>query len=172
MRESQALAKWNTNPWVAQAMIHFQGHPLFGSWPGRDADRRSPLDPEALWDKMYTGSLMTGRRGLGICAMGAIDMALWDIRGKAFGQPCWRFLGGARKTHITPYASLLLTGRNPAEYRDSLAAKAGEARRLGFRAVKLEVVLKGPYAHNGITGSNEQSSKSSQRVVKRWARTW
>lgn len=83
-------------------------------------------------------------------------MALWDIRGKAFGQPCWRFLGGARKTHITPYASLLPTGRNPAEYRDSLAAKAGEARRLGFRAVKLEVVLKGPYAHNGITGSNEQ----------------
>jgi L-alanine-DL-glutamate epimerase-like enolase superfamily enzyme len=44
----------------------------------------NPLHVEALWDKMYAGSLMTGRRGLGICAMGALDMALWDLRGKYF----------------------------------------------------------------------------------------
>ena len=87
---------------------------------------------------MYTGSFMTGRRGLGICAMGALDMALWDIRGKALGLPCWQFLGGARKTHIQPYASLLPAGHTAKEYRESLVAKAREARRIGFRAAKME----------------------------------
>ena len=38
-------------------------------------------------------------------------MALWDIRGKAFGMPCWQLLGGAKQTSLTPYASLLPTGR-------------------------------------------------------------
>jgi L-alanine-DL-glutamate epimerase-like enolase superfamily enzyme len=150
------IGEVDTNPWVAQAMIHAKGTHSLGLGLEEMLIGEDPLNPEALWDRMYTGSLMTGRRGLGICAMGAIDMALWDIRGKALNQPCWRFLGGARKTHITPYASLLPTGRTPAEYRDSLAAKAAEARRLGFQAVKLEVVLQGPYAHNGISGSNEQ----------------
>jgi L-alanine-DL-glutamate epimerase-like enolase superfamily enzyme len=82
--------------------------------------------------------------------MGAIDMALWDIKGKALGLPCWKLLAGARKPHITPYASLLPTGRTVVEYRDSLAAKAREAARLGFRAGKMEVCVKGPYAHNQL----------------------
>ena len=54
-----------------------------------------PSDVEGLWEKMYRGSAMTGRRGLGICAIGALDMALWDLRGKVEGKPCWQLLGGA-----------------------------------------------------------------------------
>ena len=52
-----------------------------------------PMQPEAFWEKMYAGSKMTGRRGALICAMGAIDMALWDIKGKALGLPVCEVAG-------------------------------------------------------------------------------
>jgi len=144
------IGEVDTNPWVAQTMIHARGTHVLGLGLAEMLLGQNPLDPEALWDKLYTGSFMTGRRGLGICAMGALDMALWDIRGKALGLPCWHFLGGARRSQITPYASLLPTGRTAPEYRGSLVAKAKEAKRLGFRAGKMEVCVKGPYAHNTL----------------------
>ncbi len=149
------IGEVDTNPWVAQAMIHARGTHCLGLGLEEMLIGQNPLEPEALWDKLYTGSLMTGRRGVGICAMGALDMALWDIRGKAAGKPCWEFLGGARKQFITPYASLLPTGRTVREYRESLVAKAAEAKRRGFRAGKMEVCIQGPYAHNGIQESDE-----------------
>jgi len=144
------IGEVDTNPWVAQAMIHARGTHVIGLGLEEMLIGEDPLQPEALWDKMYTGSLMNGRRGLGICAMGALDMALWDVRGKALGLPCWKLLGGARKTHITPYASLLPTGHTVTQYRESLVAKAKEAKRLGVHAGKMEVCIKGPYAHNRL----------------------
>jgi len=149
------IGEVDTNPWVAQAMIHARGTHVLGLGLEEMLLGQDPLQPEALWDRMYEGSFMTGRRGLGICAMGALDMALWDIRGKALGVPCWQLLGGARKSHITPYASLLPTGGTIADYRDSLAGKARQAQALGFRAGKMEVCVKGPYSHNGLQAPDE-----------------
>ena len=149
------IGEVDTNPWVAQAMIHARGTHVLGLGLEEMLLGEDPLHPEALWDKMYTGSFMTGRRGLGICAIGALDMALWDIRGKALGLPCWQLLGGARKTHIQPYASLLPAGHTAKEYRESLVAKAREARRIGFRAGKMEVCVKGPYAHNKLNEGDD-----------------
>ena len=57
-------------------------------------------------ERLYVGTAMNGRRGAVINAIGAIDMALHDLRGKALGKPCHELLGGARVDHITPYASL------------------------------------------------------------------
>ena len=45
-----------------------------------------PLQIEDLWQRLYIGTAMNGRRGAVIHALGAIDMALWDIRGKAEGK--------------------------------------------------------------------------------------
>src|SRR6266849_2218494 len=149
------IGEVDTNPWVAQAMIHARGTHVLGLGLEEMLLGEDPLHPEALWDKMYTGSFMTGRRWLGICAIGALDMALWDIRGKALGLPCWQLLGGARKTHIRPYASLLPAGHTVKEYRESLVAKAREARRIGFRAAKMEVCVKGPYAHNKLSEGDD-----------------
>jgi len=149
------IGEVDTNPWVAQAMIHARGTHVLGLGLEEMLLGEDPLQPEALWEKMYTGSFMTGRRGLGICAMGALDMALWDIRGKALGLPCWQFLGDARKTHIQPYASLLPAGHTAKEYRESLVAKAREAARIGFRAAKMEVCVNGPYAHNKLSAGDD-----------------
>lgn len=149
------IGEVDTNPWVAQAMIHARGTHVLGLGLEEMLLGQDPLQPEALWERLYSGSFMTGRRGLGICAMGALDMALWDIRGKAMGVPCWQLLGGARKPHIVPYASLLPTGHTVREYRESLVEKAREAKRLGFRAGKMEVCVKGPYSHNGLQESDD-----------------
>ena len=145
----------DTNPWVAQAMIHARGTHVLGLGLEEMLIGQDPLQVEALWEKLFIGSYMTGRRGMGICAMGALDMALWDIRGKALGLPCWKMLGGARKDFVTPYASLLPSGHTVDDYRDSLVLKTKEAKARGFRAGKMEVIIKGPYAHNGLDEDDE-----------------
>src|SRR5262249_43218681 len=114
-----------------------------------------PLRVEAIWDKLYTSSKMTGRRGALICALGAIDMALWDLRGQALGVPIYQLLGGAQRSHITPYASLLPEGRTLSEYQQSLLRKVRRAQELGFKAAKLEICINGPYSHNGLQEDDE-----------------
>ncbi|HOW69846.1 MAG TPA: mandelate racemase/muconate lactonizing enzyme family protein [Phycisphaerae bacterium] len=149
------IGEVDTNPWVARAMIQAPGTHCMGLGLQEMLVGQNPLTPEALWDRMYLGSAMTGRRGLGICAMGALDMALWDIRGKAMGKPCWQLLGGAKQPFLTPYASLLPTGRTLEEYQRNLVHKAIQAKNAGFKAAKMEVCLRGPYSHNAIQESNE-----------------
>lgn len=90
-----------------------------------------PLQTEYLWDKMYRANIYAGRFGIGIHAMSGIDLALWDIKGKRFGVPIWKLLGGGFNKKIRCYASVLF-GNTPRE--------TGEiARRLsdqGFTAAK------------------------------------
>src|SRR5437588_12498559 len=54
----------------------------------------NPLETERLWYKMYRGSIYYGRRGVALQAISAIDLALWDICGKVYGQPVCILLGG------------------------------------------------------------------------------
>ena len=149
------IGEVDTNPWVAQAMIHARGTHNLGRGLEEMLVGENPLNVEAIWEKLYIGSIMTGRRGLGICAIGALDMALWDLRGKILGLPCWQVMGGARKTHVTAYASLLPVGSTPQEFITSLSGKIREAKRLGFRAAKIEAGVKGPYSHRGLQASDE-----------------
>ena len=137
------VGETDTNPWVAKAMIEAPGTHQIGQGLTEMLIGEDPHDVERIWEKLYAGSLMTGRRGLGICAIGAIDMALWDLRGKIENQPSWRLLGGAAHERITPYASLLPEGDNIAEYTKSLVERTVAARELGFKAAKLEVLIKG-----------------------------
>ncbi len=77
---------------------------------------------------------MNGRRGMVIHALSAVDMALWDLCGKAVGLPVHALLGGATRDTITPYASLQPAGGSFEVYRDALCASAENAVNLGFRA--------------------------------------
>ncbi|QGQ22545.1 mandelate racemase/muconate lactonizing enzyme family protein [Gimesia benthica] len=67
----------------------------------------NPLETERLWQKMYRHTMYFGRTGVTITAMAAIDMALWDLKGKHFGEPIHRLLGGAHHSEFRAYASIL-----------------------------------------------------------------
>jgi L-alanine-DL-glutamate epimerase-like enolase superfamily enzyme len=149
------VGETDTNPWVARACIRAPGTHCMGLGLEEMLRGADPMEPEAVWGRLYAGSKMTGRRGALICAMGAIDMALWDIKGQALGVPVARLLGGDPSRPVTPYASLLPTGRTLDEYRESLVDKALRARSLGFRALKLEVCVNGPYSHSGLQEDND-----------------
>ena len=62
------------------------------------------LDHERIWEKLYWILAPRGQTGFGLQALSAIDIALWDLKGKAFGEPVWRLLGGARQ-HVPLYAT-------------------------------------------------------------------
>ena len=116
------IGETDTNPWATKAYIespetHCMALGLKDLLIGED-----PLQTEALWEKMYTSTEASGRRGLGICAIGALDMALWDIEGKALNKPVWELLGGAKQLQIRPYASPLSKGSSK-EYSTNLRGK-------------------------------------------------
>jgi len=68
------------------------------------------LETERLWQKMYRRTMYFGRSSVTICAMSAVDMALWDLKGKYFKQPIHRLLGGKQHDRIQAYASILFGG--------------------------------------------------------------
>ncbi|MGC8641110.1 MAG: mandelate racemase/muconate lactonizing enzyme family protein [Isosphaeraceae bacterium] len=149
------IGETDTNPWIARECIRARGTHCMGLGLEEMLIGADPMGPEAVWETLYRGSKMTGRRGALICALGAIDMALWDIKGQALGVPVARLLGTGEPRVVTPYASLLPTGRTLGAYRASLMDKTRRARALGFRAAKLEVCINGPYSHNGLRESDD-----------------
>ena len=77
----------------------------------------NPLETERLWQKMYRRTMYFGRTSVTVAAMSAVDMALWDLKGKHFGEPIHRLLGGKFHDRIKGYASILF-GRDGKETRD------------------------------------------------------
>ncbi len=92
---------------------------------------QDPLDVEALWQRMYHHTNRYGRRGAVIHAISGADLALWDLRGKALGQPLYELLGNGRRTSIRAYASYLF-GSTPKETGEL----ARQAVDLGLTAMK------------------------------------
>ncbi|HEX4519040.1 MAG TPA: mandelate racemase/muconate lactonizing enzyme family protein [Gaiellaceae bacterium] len=91
-----------------------------------------PLDVERLWHKMYRGLIYIGRRGIALHALSGIDIALWDIKGKALGKPVSELIGTPLRDRVRAYASMLMPDE-PAEVRERVSA----LREQGFTAVKL-----------------------------------
>ncbi|HEV2349823.1 MAG TPA: L-rhamnonate dehydratase [Terriglobia bacterium] len=91
-----------------------------------------PWDIEFLWQHMFRKTMAFGRKGIGMVAISAVDIALWDILGKSAQQPVYRLLGGRTKSRIPVYASRL--------YSVELSELAAEAKRYkdeGYQAMKL-----------------------------------
>jgi L-rhamnonate dehydratase len=91
-----------------------------------------PVDVERLWQKMYRGLIYVGRRGIALHALSGIDIALWDIAGKAAGKPVHELLGGAKRDRVRAYASRLMPD-TPEETSEAVSALCDD----GFTAVKL-----------------------------------
>ena len=154
------IGESDVNPWMARACIEAPGTHTMGLGLKEMLIGENPLDTERLWEKLYVGSCMNGRRGAVIHAMGAIDMALWDIRGKAAGVPCYQLMGENPRTAIQPYASLQPNGESYEEYKASLVEWVLRAKELGFHAAKLEVTLSGPYNHSGLDEPDEKVTET------------
>jgi L-alanine-DL-glutamate epimerase-like enolase superfamily enzyme len=93
---------------------------------------KDPFDTEFLWQHMYRRTMAWGRKGVGMTAISAVDIALWDILGKATSQPVFRLLGGRTKRKIPVYASRLYSQK-----LENLASEAGRYKEDGYRAMKL-----------------------------------
>ncbi|MHC4400053.1 MAG: mandelate racemase/muconate lactonizing enzyme family protein [Planctomycetota bacterium] len=89
------------------------------------------LEPERVSEKLHQNTFWTGRGGSVTHAISGVDIALWDLLGKATGQPVGRLLGGRYRDRVKPYASLLM--REP----DALADQLRKLKEQGFRAFKI-----------------------------------
>ncbi|MDQ0475279.1 mandelate racemase/muconate lactonizing enzyme family protein [Labrys wisconsinensis] len=113
---------------------------------------RDPREPSVLWDWLYSGTrhhhaLARGhalpeiaRRGLSIAALSAVDIACWDLLGKALGEPVWRLFGGRKAERLPAYAS-----GGWADEAGIGTQLAGYVAAGGFGAVKMRVgAMDGP----------------------------
>jgi len=104
-----------------------------------------PLAHERVWDKLYWEMMPRGQTGYAAHALAAVDVALWDIKGKALGQPVWRLLGGARG-RVPVYVTFGFDFFD----RDQLAEAAKLWVSRGFTRLKMTV------GHNGLRRRNER----------------
>lgn len=98
-------------------------------WPLLEGE--NALEPERVSEKLHQNTFWMGRGGAVTHAISGIDIALWDILGKAAGQPVGRLLGGRYRERVMPYASLLMDEPN------ALRAALGALKRQGYRAFKM-----------------------------------
>ena len=153
------IGETDVNPWIAKACIEAPGSHNMGVGLSELLIGMDPTNVEAIWEKMYVSTAMNGRRGAVINAIGALDIALHDLRGKALGVPCYELLGGAVQASVKPYASLQPETNSYDEYKESLIEWARRAVDLGFHAVKAEITLEGPFAHTGMHEPWERSTE-------------
>lgn len=101
-------------------------------------------DTGALWELMYRACMSYGRGGIASMAMSAIDLALWDLRGRLHRQPVYKLAGGSQRPHIKTYCS----GPMPALYK-----------KMGFWGAKLFL----PY---GPGAADESFDHNIQTIIK------
>jgi L-alanine-DL-glutamate epimerase-like enolase superfamily enzyme len=89
------------------------------------------LEPERVSEKLHQHTFWQGRGGAITHTISGIDIALWDLLGKATGQPVGRLLGGCYRQRVKPYASLLM------EQPDPLRQHLLHLKEEGFRAFKM-----------------------------------
>jgi D-galactarolactone cycloisomerase len=98
-----------------------------------------PLDNAVLWDRLYNWTRDQGQKGVTISAISAVDIALWDIKGKALDLPVYKLLGGAYRTRAKAYATGLYEPQNAPSVVEALTEEAAGYRDQGFRGMKLKI---------------------------------
>ncbi|WP_148253127.1 mandelate racemase/muconate lactonizing enzyme family protein [Aidingimonas lacisalsi] len=116
-------------PQVAQAVVEYALKPLLIG--------RSAFDREVLWEEMYNHTRPYGQKGAALFGIAAVDIALWDLFGKALGQPIHRLMGGAFRREIRPYATGFYR-REDGCYPEDIVEEALRHQANGYRAMKIK----------------------------------
>jgi L-alanine-DL-glutamate epimerase-like enolase superfamily enzyme len=120
---------------------------------------QDPWDYEYLNQRMYRATHAWGRKGVGMAAISAVDIALWDVLGKDAGQPVFKLLGGRTKEKIPCYYSKL--------YHTDLKAMQREAQTFldqGFRAFKMRFGYGPAHLQEGVV-ENLKSIAAVREVI-------
>ena len=148
-----ALVRVDTDEGVTGVGATAAATPVIASIIENDRDGLKDLligsdatNPNEAWRRMFASGLRgrSGEGGVAVNAMGAVDMALWDIAGKAAGLPVYKMRGGAVQDRVMVYASATAFDRalteSTGEFRhkptDALVAEARENKACGFKAMK------------------------------------
>lgn len=121
----------------------------------------NPLEHEVIWNKLYRGTFWGQNGGPVVFAgISAIDIALWDIKGKYFGKPVYQLLGGKSREKLYTYASQLQFGwsetRGPLGKPEVYGQVAAEAVAEGYRAVKVNFLA---FDENGVRLDGEKQTR-------------
>ncbi|MCX7344789.1 MAG: mandelate racemase/muconate lactonizing enzyme family protein [Alphaproteobacteria bacterium] len=131
-------------PSVVKSFIDMPTAHLWSRNAGEILVGEDPVEIAGLWQKLYEGTFWPGRRGLGMHAISAIDIALHDLAGKQLGLPAYKLMGGARRAKLRPYCTIypgLAQGRSIDDLMGEIFRQFDMALTAGFRAVKMEVLF-------------------------------
>ncbi len=121
---------------------------------------QDPRDVEGLWQRMYALTRWYGRKGAAVSALGALDMAFWDLAAQSKRLPLWRLLGGDRPT-CPAYASALL-------WKDDVSKLADEATThlaRGFRRMKMRMGRSEEYDTEAVRAVRKAIGKDNDLMV-------
>jgi D-galactarolactone cycloisomerase len=121
---------------------------------------RDPAAIEELWELMYGLTRWYGRKGVAISALGGIDIALWDLRGKAAGKPVYELLG-AQRDWVPAYASGLFWTDDVQELEDEAARHVER----GFRRVKMRLGRDADYDLAAVDAARRGAGPGNDVIV-------
>ena len=125
------IGEVDSSPELVASLVRARGSHAVASGLRDILVGEDPLDVERLWDRMYRGLIYFGRRGIAIHAISGIDIALWDLKGKALGVPVSSLIGTPVRDRVRAYASRLMP-----ETTAEVGAAVRALREAGFTAVK------------------------------------
>lgn len=146
------IGESDTSPIVARAVIEAPGSNLYCYGLKSLLIGENPLEIQKLWDKMYWASNYLGRRGAGIHAMSAIDIALWDIASQYYQVPIHILLGGKYRDKIRAYGTFI-----PADTPEENRVIARRLKNQGFMSLKFG---------GGILGDNDNTDYEIVKEVR------
>lgn len=143
------IGESDTSPMVVKALIETPNSNMYCYGLKELLIGENPLEIERLWNKMYWASNYVGRRGAGIHAISAIDIALWDIAGKYYDLPLYTLLGGKYRDKIKAYGTFI-----PKDIPEENRKVATDLVNQGFKSLKFG---------GGILGNN---ASTDYEIVK------
>lgn len=146
------IGESDTSPIAARGMIEAPESHESSCGLKRLLIGENPLEIQRLWDKMYARSNYAGRRGLGIHAMSAVDIALWDIASQYYNTPIHMLLGGKYRDKIRSYGTFI-----PADTPEENRVIVRRLIDQGFRSLKFG---------GGILGNNPDTDEEIIAAIR------